>query len=113
MTPGFDLQGRGALITVGSTGLGEAMARGVAHQGAGHDRPSRNGDELRDDLRHTPEGRGGRGDCEPRRKSRGVPARRAAADEGDLGVVGGIFFDETLHLGDRLLAVNRWRNAQR
>ena len=61
MTPGFDLQGRVALITGGSKGLGKAMARGLAEAGADVVIASRHEDELQFALGEILEGTGRRG----------------------------------------------------
>ena len=61
MTPGFDLQGRVALITGGSKGLGKAMARGLAEAGADIVIASRHADELQFALGEILEGTGRKG----------------------------------------------------
>ena len=61
MTPGFDLQGRVALVTGGSKGLGKAMARGLAEAGADVVIASRHEDELQFALDEILEGTGRRG----------------------------------------------------
>ena len=61
MTPGFDLQGRVALITGGSKGLGKAMARGLAEAGADIVISSRHEDELQFALGEILEGTGRKG----------------------------------------------------
>ena len=61
MTPGFDLQGRVALITGGSKGLGKAMARGLAEAGADIVIASRHADELQFALEDILEGTGRKG----------------------------------------------------
>ena len=61
MTTGFDLQGRVALITGGSKGLGKAMARGLAEAGADIVIASRHEDELQFALGEILEGTGRRG----------------------------------------------------
>ena len=57
----FDLTGRAALVTGGSKGLGEAMARGLAEAGADVVISSRHEDELRPALDRILAGTGRRG----------------------------------------------------
>src|SRR5438067_722542 len=57
----FDLTGKTALVTGGSKGLGQAMARGLAEAGADVVISSRHEDELRSALDDVLRGTGRRG----------------------------------------------------
>src|SRR6516162_6158983 len=57
----FDLSGRVALVTGGSKGLGQAMARGLAEAGADIIISSRHEDELKSGLAAILEGTGRKG----------------------------------------------------